>query len=108
MCNWILNELGPDYPLHFLRFFPQYKLERLPPTPISTMEDFRRIALSEGIHYVYLGNVPGNKGCNTYCHNCGEVLVERKGYVFRIINLEDGRCKLCHTSIPGRWARTGA
>jgi pyruvate formate lyase activating enzyme len=105
MCNWILNELGPDYPLHFLRFFPQYKLERLPPTPISTMEEFRKIAISEGIHYVYLGNVPGNKGCNTYCHNCGEILIERKGYVFRIINLEDGRCKLCQTSIPGRWTR---
>ncbi|MFC1862663.1 AmmeMemoRadiSam system radical SAM enzyme [Thermodesulfobacteriota bacterium] len=103
MCNWILNELGPDYPLHFLRFFPQYKLKRLPPTPLSTLEEFRKIAINEGIHYVYLGNVPGSKGCNTYCHNCGEILIERTGYVFQIINLEDGKCKLCHTSIPGRW-----
>ena len=66
MCGWILKELGPDYPLHFLRFFPRYKLTRLPATPIETIEKLRQIALKEGLHYVYLGNAPGHEGCNTY------------------------------------------
>jgi pyruvate formate lyase activating enzyme len=103
MCSWILEELGPDYPLHFLRFFPQYKLTRLPPTPIETLEQLRDLALKEGIHYVYLGNVPGHKGCHTTCHNCGETLIERNGYILNQFNLENGRCKFCNTSIPGRW-----
>ena len=103
MCAWILEELGPDYPLHFLRFFPQYKLTRLPPTPIETLERFRDLALKEGIHYVYLGNVPGHKGCHTYCHHCGQTLIERNGYILNQFNLDNGRCKFCNTSIPGRW-----
>jgi pyruvate formate lyase activating enzyme len=103
MCGWILEELGPDYPLHFLRFFPQYKLTRLPPTPIKTLEEFRNLALKEGIHYVYLGNVPGHEGCHTYCHNCGRILIERRGYFLGQFNLEKGRCKFCNTKIPGRW-----
>ena len=104
MCGWILKELGPDYPLHFLRFFPQYKLTRLPPTPVTLLENFREVAMKEGIHYVYLGNVPGHEGCHTYCHNCGKILIERKGYFLGQFNLENGLCKFCQTSVPGRWA----
>jgi len=103
ICGWILKELGPDYPLHFLRFFPQYKLTRLPLTPITTLEQFRDLALKEGIRYVYLGNVPGHEGCHTYCHNCRKILIERKGYSLSKFNIENGRCKFCKTSIPGRW-----
>jgi pyruvate formate lyase activating enzyme len=103
MCEWILKELGPDYPLHFLRFFPQYKLTRLPPTPIETLERLRDLALKEGIHYVYLGNVPGHEGCHTYCHHCGEMLIERNGYNLNQFNMDNGRCRFCSTSIPGRW-----
>ncbi|MFH1932775.1 MAG: AmmeMemoRadiSam system radical SAM enzyme [Pseudomonadota bacterium] len=103
MCGWILKELGPDYPLHFLRFFPQYKLTRLPHTPVTILEQFRDLALKEGIRYVYLGNVPGHEGCHTYCHNCRKVLVVRKGYPLSKFNIENGRCKFCKTSIPGRW-----
>jgi pyruvate formate lyase activating enzyme len=103
MCGWILEVLGPDYPLHFSRFFPKYKLTRLPPTPIATLEQFRDLALKEGIHYVYLGNVPGHEGCNTYCHNCKKILIERKGYFLVQYNLAEGRCKFCGTAIPGRW-----
>ncbi|NQT56763.1 MAG: AmmeMemoRadiSam system radical SAM enzyme, partial [Desulfobacteraceae bacterium] len=62
MCGWILKELGPNYPLHFSRFSPMYKLNRLPATPVRTLEELRDIALKEGIRYVYLGNVPGHKG----------------------------------------------
>ncbi len=103
MCGWILEELGPNYPLHFLRFFPQYKLTRLPPTPIATLEAFWETAMKEGIRYAYLGNVPGHDGCNTYCHHCKRILIERKGYYLAQVNLETGQCKFCKTRIPGRW-----
>ena len=103
MCGWILKELGPDYPLHLLRFFPRYKLTRLPATPITVLERLREVAVKEGIHYVYLGNVPGHEGTHTYCHNCHRILIERKGYLISQYNLEHGRCKFCKAAIPGRW-----
>jgi pyruvate formate lyase activating enzyme len=106
MCGWILNNLGPDYPLHFLRFFPKYKLDRLPPTPISTLIRFRELALAEGIHYVYVGNVPGHEGNHTYCHNCKKLLIERQGYSIPTYNLKENQCKFCNTSIPGVWRET--
>ena len=104
MCGWILKELGPDYPLHFLRFYPQYQLTRLPPTPIATLENLREVALKEGIHYVYVGNVPGHPGCHTYCHGCSRLLIERKGYLLSQFHIEKGRCQFCQTAVPGRWA----
>jgi len=104
MCQWILTNLGPDYPLHFLRFFPKYKLDRLPSTPLSTLVRFRSLALAEGIHYVYVGNVAYPEGNNTYCHNCKKLLIERAGYFVPTYNLEQNRCKFCRTIIPGRWA----
>ena len=104
MCGWILKELGPDYPLHFLRFAPLYKLTRLPATPVRTLEQFRDLALKEGIRYVYLGNVPGHEGCHTYCHSCHRMLLERTGYIMKQNNLKKGRCKFCNTEIPGRWS----
>ena len=103
MCAWILRELGPDHPLHFIRFHPDYRLNRLPPTPVETLEEFRRIAVNEGIHYVYVGNVPGHEGGHTYCHRCGRLLIERKGYSPDRFHVEDGRCALCGAVIPGRW-----
>lgn len=103
MCGWILKELGPDYPLHFLRFFPQYKLTRLPATPIATLEKLRDIALKEGIHYVYLGNVPGHEGSHTYCPHCKGVVIRRNGYRIDAAGLKNGRCASCNTLIPGRW-----
>ena len=103
MCGWILKELGPNYPLHFSRFSPMYKLNRLPATPVRTLEELRDIALKEGIYYVYIGNVPGHEGCNTYCHNCNKILIERRGYHISQFNLRNGRCKFCGTPIPGRW-----
>ncbi|HHO76195.1 MAG TPA: AmmeMemoRadiSam system radical SAM enzyme [Deltaproteobacteria bacterium] len=104
MCSWIVENLGPDHPLHFLRFFPRYKLDRLPPTPVETLVKFRQIAMKAGIRYVYVGNVPNNEGNNTYCHNCSKLLVERRGYHIPVLNIEDGRCRFCNTKIPGRWA----
>ena len=103
MCGWILKELGPDHPLHLLRFFPQYKLTRLPPTPVGTLESLREAAMKEGIRYCYLGNVPGHAGSHTYCHGCGRMVVERKGYILDRANLVGGKCRFCQTEIPGRW-----
>jgi pyruvate formate lyase activating enzyme len=103
MCGWILKDLGPDYPLHFLRFFPQYKLTRLPPTPVETLERLRSIAMNEGIHFVYVGNVPGHEGTHTYCHECGRMLIKREGYHVTMTNFQDGKCTSCNTAIPGRW-----
>jgi pyruvate formate lyase activating enzyme len=104
MCQWILENLGPDYPLHFLRFFPKYKLDRLPATPISILIRFRKLAMDEGIRYVYVGNVSFPEGNNTYCHNCKKLLIERIGYSISTYNLDENRCKYCQTVIPGRWA----
>jgi pyruvate formate lyase activating enzyme len=103
MCAWIIKDLGPDHPLHFSRFFPKYKLDRLAPTPLSTLEDFRNIAMAAGIRYVYLGNIPGHAGNNTYCHNCGKVLIERQGYFTAAYHLEGSLCKFCLSEIPGVW-----
>ena len=103
MCGWILENLGPDYPLHFLRFFPRYKLDRLAPTPVSTLVRSRNLAMQEGFRYVYIGNVPGHKAAHTYCHNCHKLLVERQGFFITAYNLQGNKCKFCGTIIPGVW-----
>jgi pyruvate formate lyase activating enzyme len=103
MCGWILENIGPDYPLHFLRFFPRYKLDRLPPTPVSTLTRFRELAMRQGIHYAYVGNVAGHAGNHTYCHNCKKLLIERRGYFIPTYNLAGNQCKFCSTVIPGVW-----
>lgn len=104
MCDWIVENLGPDHPLHFTRFFPRYKLNRLPPTPVATLEQFRELARRAGIHYVYVGNVPNHPGMHTYCHACGKLLIQRKGYFIPEYNLEGDSCKFCKVRIPGVWA----
>ncbi|HFE52422.1 MAG TPA: AmmeMemoRadiSam system radical SAM enzyme, partial [Bacteroidetes bacterium] len=103
MCRWILGELGPDVPVHFTRFYPQYRLRNLPPTPVSTLRAAREIALEEGLHFVYVGNVPGDPGENTYCPNCHTVLIRRVGFEILENNLRNGRCPKCGTPIPGVW-----
>lgn len=103
MCSWILDNLGPDHPLHFLRFFPRYKLDRLAPTPVSTLVRFRELAMAAGIRYVYVGNVPGHAGNHTYCHQCGKLIIERQGYHLPQYHLSGNRCLYCDTVIPGVW-----
>ncbi|MBC2711267.1 MAG: AmmeMemoRadiSam system radical SAM enzyme [Desulfosarcina sp.] len=103
MCGWILEHLGPDHPLHFLRFFPRYKLDRLAPTPVATLIRFRELAMAEGVRYVYLGNVPGHAGNHTFCHHCKKLLVERQGYHIPTFHIVAGRCEFCRTPIPGVW-----
>jgi pyruvate formate lyase activating enzyme len=103
MCQWIVKHLGPDHPLHLLRFFPRYKLDRLSPTPVSTLTHFRELAIKEGIRYVYVGNVPDHEGNHTWCHHCKKLLVERKGYHIPVNNIKESRCRFCSTAIPGIW-----
>ena len=103
MCDWLYQNELYNYPLHFSRFHPQYKLNQLPPTPVSTLKKAREIAMNSGIRFVYIGNAPGTDASNTYCPKCNKLLIERKG--FRIIqnNIESGKCKNCQEEIAGRW-----
>jgi len=104
MSQWIYKNLGPDYPIHFSRFHPAYKLTNLAPTPVSVLEKARDIAVDEGIKYVYLGNVPGSKYESTYCPNDQRVCIERQGYSIKKMNIDsDGNCKQCGEHIAGVW-----
>ena len=103
MINWVLNNLGDEVPIHFSRFYPQYKLQNLPPTAVSTLRRAAGIARSAGLDYVYIGNVPGVSEENTYCPQCSRMLVGRTGYRVHTFEIENGRCKSCGTEIPGRW-----
>jgi pyruvate formate lyase activating enzyme len=103
MCLWITEELGSDTPLHFSRFYPMYKLKNLPPTPVPTLERARRIALDVGLEYVYIGNVPGHEGENTYCPRCKKLLIQRIGYRILQNNLAENKCPDCRHLLPGIW-----
>ena len=101
LVRWIYDNLGPDTPIHFLRFHPDYKLMHLPYTPIETLEKHYEIAKQEGMKYVYIGNVPGHPYENTYCPGCGKVVIKRYSYDILAWNLdEQNRCKFCGYKIP--------
>ncbi|MBN1349914.1 AmmeMemoRadiSam system radical SAM enzyme [candidate division KSB1 bacterium] len=103
MCQWIASDLNPDVPVHFSRFYPQYRLKNLSPTPQKTLRTAREIALSEGLHYTYIGNMPGDEGENTFCPGCKEVVVRRIGYQVVQNNIHNGACSKCGTKIAGIW-----
>jgi pyruvate formate lyase activating enzyme len=106
LSEWVLKELGPDVPLHFTAFHPDWKLRDLPPTPPETLRRARRIARQVGLHYVYTGNVHDPDGGTTYCPGCGEALIVRDWYEIPVYRLtDDGRCPSCHTPIAGRFQR---
>jgi len=103
MCRWIKENLGTEVPVQFSRFFPAYKLVKLPPTPTDTLERAREIAVTTGLKYVTIGNVPGHAANSTYCPKCGSVVIERVGFSVMANNLDQGRCKFCGYPIPGVW-----
>jgi pyruvate formate lyase activating enzyme len=103
MCRWILKNLGSDTPIHFSRFFPQYKLDNLPPTPLETLTEARKTAMDVGLKFVYIGNIR-HEGENTYCPKCKKMLIERVGYFVKQNNIVNGKCKFCKTSIAGVWS----
>jgi pyruvate formate lyase activating enzyme len=103
-CRWIRKELGPDVPLHFTAFHPDYKMPDIPATPASTLRRARDIALSEGLHYVYTGNVHDAEGGTTYCPGCKAPLIVRDWYridEYRVT--PEGKCPDCHAAIAGRY-----
>ena len=99
---WIVAELGPDVPLHFTAFHPDYKMRDVPATPAATLSRARRIALEAGLRYVYTGNVHDAEGGTTRCPGCGDAVVVRDWHVIRRYALDgSGRCGRCGTQLPG-------
>ena len=102
MTRWIFSALGPDVPLHFTAFHPDYKMLDKPPTPPETLTNARAIAMRNGLHYVYTGNVHDEVGGSTYCPSCKRLVIGRDWYRMTGWNLtRDGRCAHCDTLIPG-------
>ncbi len=113
MSEWIMDKLGPDVPLHFTAFHPDWKMRDVPPTPAETLVKCRRIALTAGLRYVYTGNVHNEEGDSTWCHECGALLIGRDWYEMTAWHVNsNGECKKCGTpcagvfeSRPGDWGR---
>ena len=112
LTEWVAGELGPDVPLHFTAFHPDFKMMDRPATPASTLTRARKIALSKGLYYVYTGNVHDSKGGSTYCPKCEKLLIERDWYKLGSYNLNENCCASCgfeitghFESTPGSWGR---
>jgi pyruvate formate lyase activating enzyme len=111
LCKWYGENLGPEVPLHFTAFHPDFKMLEIPPTPASTLIRARRQAIAEGLKHVYTGNILDPDGQSTCCANCGELLIEREGYQLGRWNLTPrGLCRFCHAPLaghyeggPGKW-----
>ena len=103
LAQWIKTNLGVDVPLHFTQFHPEYLLKNLPITPVPTLERAKGIADAEGLHYVYIGNVPGHPAQNTYCPKCRKLLVERVGFTASQMLIRKNSCPFCKHPIPGVW-----
>jgi pyruvate formate lyase activating enzyme len=104
MCIWIKKNLGKDTPLHFNRFFPQYKLTHLPPTPVETLERAYKIAQEEGLEYVYIGNTPGHEMNSTFCPRCKKRIIYRTHFTVSAKEVKDGKCRFCGYPIIGIWS----
>ncbi|MBE2281661.1 MAG: AmmeMemoRadiSam system radical SAM enzyme [Ignavibacteriaceae bacterium] len=103
MCNWILENLGENVPLHFSAFHPDFKMKDVPHTPVTALYEAYRIAKSAGINYCYLGNIAGTKGKETRCNNCNELLIEREWFKITLNLLKENKCPSCNQHIPGRF-----
>ena len=110
LSEWVLEKLGPDVPIHFTAFHPDFRMTEYPPTPVSTLRRARQIARDTGLHHTYTGNVHDPEGQSTWCHHCGGLLIERSGYEIGHWHLDDdGRCVGCGTPLAGVFeARPGA
>jgi pyruvate formate lyase activating enzyme len=105
LCRWIMQELGPDVPLHFSAFHPDHKMSDVPATPPSTLIRARAIGLRHGLHYVYTGNVHNQDGDTTFCPSCHAPLIVRDWYQINRYRLRaDGHCPDCGTAVAGRFA----
>jgi pyruvate formate lyase activating enzyme len=105
-CKWLRDHLGPDVPLHFTAFHPDWKMTDVPHTPASTLTRARQIAQLAGLNYVYTGNVHDETGGSTYCPSCEQRVIARDWYRINSYELTDtGACKSCGTQIPGRFQK---
>jgi pyruvate formate lyase activating enzyme len=105
MSQWLVDNIGVDVPLHFSAFHPDYKMMDVPPTPAATLSRARKIARDSGLRYVYTGNVHDVDGGSTYCHQCGNRIIERDWYVLHDWQLDShGACRKCGTLCAGRFA----
>jgi pyruvate formate lyase activating enzyme len=113
LARWVVERLGPEVPIHFTAFHPDYRMRDRPPTPAATLTRARRIALANGVRYAYTGNVHDRDGGSTVCPGCGTRVIERDWYELGDYGLtDDGRCRACGTRIsgvfagpPGTWGR---
>ena len=102
MSKWVVDNLGVDVPLHFTAFHPDWKMKNIPPTPAVTLTRARDIAIDNGVRYAYTGNVHDAMGSSTYCHQCGQRLIERDWYTLGEWNLDSHQCcNQCGTQLPG-------
>ncbi|MCP4755251.1 MAG: AmmeMemoRadiSam system radical SAM enzyme [Proteobacteria bacterium] len=104
LAKWVVGEVGPDVPVHFTRFHPDYQMLNLPPTPVATLERAYEIAKKAGMRYPFVGNVPGHEGNHTYCPSCGKTVIQRIGFFLGRQRLKNGRCGYCSTPIAGVWS----
>jgi pyruvate formate lyase activating enzyme len=104
MSSWVVERLGPDVPMHFTAFHPDFKMMETPPTPSETLSRARQIAMANGVRYAYTGNVHDPEGSSTYCHSCGSLLVERDWYALGHYGLTpDSHCARCGVACAGRF-----
>jgi pyruvate formate lyase activating enzyme len=104
IARFIRDELGAQVPWHVTAFYPTYQMTDRPPTPAATLRKARKIGLDAGLRHVYVGNVSGGEGENTYCPACGERLLERSGFRLGRVSLHNGRCDYCQSAVAGVWA----
>ncbi|HDQ07925.1 MAG TPA: AmmeMemoRadiSam system radical SAM enzyme [Methanoculleus sp.] len=107
LCRWVVRELGPEVPMHFTAFHPDYHMRDTPATPVAVLERCHAIAREEGVQYPYLGNVFSHPAQHTHCHACGALLIERDAFHSRTVGLENGRCTACGETIPGMAGKRG-
>ena len=106
MTKWIYKHLGPDVPIHFTAFHPDYKMTELPPTQANSLISAYKIAKDNGLHFVYTGNVHHKSTASTYCPNCNACLIERDWYELGDYHIKDNSCSFCGTFIPGVFTNT--
>ncbi|RDH82571.1 MAG: AmmeMemoRadiSam system radical SAM enzyme [endosymbiont of Galathealinum brachiosum] len=107
MCEWLMENIGPDVPLHFSAFHPDWKMRDIEQTPAATLTRARNIAMKTGLRYVYTGNVHDTSGSSSYCHQCGHLLIERDWYELGRWELDaNGCCESCKTPLPGVFEAT--
>ncbi len=100
---WVKENLGADVPLHFSAFYPAYQMLDKTPTSPNIVKEARRLAIKEGLNYVYTGNIHDEEGSITYCPSCKKALIKRAGFSVTENNISEGKCKFCEEKIPGIW-----